>query len=54
MEEDEMVRWHHQLNGHEFEYVLRVHDVQRSLECGMLDSEVHGITKNQTQLSELN
>ena len=39
MEEDEMVRWHHQLKGHEFEYALRVHDVQRNLECGMLDSE---------------
>ena len=23
MTEDEMVRWHHQLNGHEFEQTLR-------------------------------
>ena len=24
MTEDEMVGWHHQLDGHEFEYTLRV------------------------------
>jgi len=33
MTEDEMVRWHHQLNGHEFEQVLGVGDGQRSLAC---------------------
>ena len=54
MGEDEMVRWHHRLNRHEFEYALRVGDGQQSLECGTMDSEVHGVTKNQTQLSELN
>ena len=26
MTEDEMVEWHHQLNGHEFEQVLGVGD----------------------------
>ena len=26
MTEDEMVRWHHQLNGHEFEQALGVGD----------------------------
>ena len=31
--EDEMVRWHHQLNGHEFEQVLGVGDGQGSLAC---------------------
>ena len=31
--EDEMVGWHHQLNGHEFEQALRVDDGQRSLAC---------------------
>ena len=31
--EDEMVGWHHQLNGHEFEQALRVHDGQGSLAC---------------------
>jgi len=31
MKEDEMVRWHHQLNGHEFEQTLGAHDGQRGL-----------------------
>ena len=34
MTEDEMVGWHHQLNGHEFEYTPGVDDGQR----GMLQS----------------
>ena len=33
MTEDEMVGWHHQLNGHEFEQVLGVGDGQGSLTC---------------------
>ena len=33
MTEDEMVGWHHRLNGHEFEQVLGVSDVQGSLAC---------------------
>ena len=31
--EDEMVGWHHQLNGHEFEYALGVGDGQGGLAC---------------------
>ena len=31
--EDEMVGWHHQLNGHEFEQALGVGDRQGSLVC---------------------
>ena len=31
MTEDEMVGWHHQLNGHEFEQTLRDGDGQGSL-----------------------
>ena len=31
--EDEMVRWHHQFDGHEFEQALRVGDGQGSLVC---------------------
>ena len=31
--EDEMVGWHHWLNGHEFEQALRVRDGQGSLAC---------------------
>ena len=30
----EMVGWHHQLHGHEFEQVLGVGDGQGSLVCG--------------------
>ena len=31
--EDEMVRWHHQLNGHGFGWTLGVGDRQRGLAC---------------------
>ena len=33
MTEDEMVGWHHQLNGHVFEKALGVGDGQGSLAC---------------------
>ena len=33
MTEDEMVGWHHQLNGHESEYTLGVGDGQEGLVC---------------------
>ena len=33
MTEDEMVGWHHQLNGHESEQALGVGDGQGSLAC---------------------
>ena len=33
MTEDEIVGWHHQLDGHEFEQALGVHDGQGSLVC---------------------
>ena len=33
MKEDEMVGWHHQLKGHEFEYTLGVGDGQGGLAC---------------------
>ena len=33
MTEDEMVGWHHRLNGHEFEYTPGVGDGQGSLAC---------------------
>ena len=33
MTEDEMARWHHQLNGHEFDQALGVVDEQGSLAC---------------------
>ena len=34
MTEDEMVGWHHQLDGHEFEQALGVGDGQGGLVCG--------------------
>ena len=33
MTEDEMVEWHHPLNGHEFDQAPGVGDGQGSLEC---------------------
>ena len=33
MTEDEMVRWHHRLNGREFEQALGVGDGQGGLAC---------------------
>ena len=33
MREDEMVEWHHQLDGHEFEQALGVGDGQGGLAC---------------------
>ena len=44
--EDEMVGWHHWLNGHEFEHALGDGKGQGSLGCCSL-----GVTKSWTQLS---
>ena len=33
MTEDEMVGWHHRLNGHDFEYAPRDGEGQGSLAC---------------------
>ena len=33
MTDDEMVRWHHRPNGHEFEQALGAGDGQESLVC---------------------
>ena len=33
MTEDEMIEWHHQLNGHEFEQTLGDSEGQGSLAC---------------------
>ena len=45
MTEDEMVGWHHRLNGHKFGQAPGVVDVQGGLAA-------HGVTKSQTQLSD--
>ena len=36
MTEDEMVGWHHQLNGQEFEETLGVGEGQGSLACSVI------------------
>ena len=40
--EDEMIRWHHWLNGHEFEQVPGVGDGQGSLVCSVHGSQSIG------------
>ena len=45
--EDEMVGWHHWLDGYEFEQALGVGDGWESWRAA-----VHGVTKSQTQLSD--
>ena len=47
MTEDEMVEWHHWLDGSEFEQAPGVGDGQEGLACF-----VHAITKSQTWLSD--
>ena len=47
--EDEMVGWHYWLDGYEFEQALRAGDGWEAWPAA-----VHGVTKSQTQLSELN
>ena len=47
MTEDEMARWHHGLNTHEFEWTLEVGDGQEAWH-----DVIHGVTKNRTQLSD--
>ena len=37
MTEDEMLGWHHQLDGHEFEQVLGVGEGQGSLVCSSME-----------------
>ena len=47
MTEDEMVRWHHQLNGHEFEQTPGDSEFREAWHAA-----VHGLSKSQTQLSD--
>ena len=43
MTEDEMVGWHHQLSGHEFEQIPGDSEGQGACRAG-----VHGVAKGQT------
>ena len=47
MTEDEMVGWHHQLDGHKFEQTAGVGDGQEAWHAA-----VHGVAKSRTQLSD--
>ena len=42
MTKDEMVGWHHRMNGHEFKQTLGDDEGQAA---------IHGVTKTQTRLS---
>ena len=46
MTEDEMVEWHHQLNGHESEQTLGIVKDREAWHAA-----VHGVTKNRTRPS---
>ena len=43
MTEDEMVGWHHRLNGHEFEQTLNIVKNREAWRAA-----VHGVAKSQT------
>ena len=45
--EDEMVGWHHWLNGREFEWTPEVGDEQEAWRAA-----IHGVTKSRTRLSD--
>ena len=48
--EDEMVGWHHRLNGHEFEHAAGINDGQWSLACWDLGSQSQKWLSNWTEL----
>ena len=47
MTEDEMVGWHHQFDGHEFEQAPGVDDGQEAWRAA-----IYGVAKSQTGLSD--
>ena len=47
MTEDKMGGWHHRLNGHEFEQAPGL-----VMDREVWRAAVHGVAKNQTQLSD--
>ena len=54
MTEDEIIGWHHQLDGHEFEQALGFGEGQGSLACCNLWSHKELDTPEQLNRSELN
>ena len=57
MREDEMVGWHHRLDGHEFEQALGDGEGQRSLACcspwGRRESDMTEQLKNNNKIKHL-
>ena len=57
MTEDEMVGWHHQLNGHEFEQAPGVNEGQGSLACcspwGCRKSDMTEQLKNNSDIANI-
>ena len=57
MAENEMVGWHHRLDGHEFEQALGVGDGQGNLECcspcGCRESDTAERLNNNTYLRKI-
>ena len=55
MTEDEMVGWHHRLNGYEFEQVLGAGDGQGGLVCcspwGCTESDTTEVTRSSNSMS---
>ena len=51
MEEDEMVVWHHGLNGHEFE---QAHHQQMVMDREARCAAVHGVSKELNTTEQLN
>ena len=47
MAEDEMVGWHHELKGHEFEQTLGDNEGREAWHAAF-----YGVTKSQTQLGD--
>ena len=47
MTENEIVGWHHQLDGHEFEWTREL-----VMDREVWHAAVHGVTKSRTQLSD--
>ena len=47
MKEDEMVRWHHRLDGHGFEQAPGIGEDREAWHAA-----VHGLTKSWTRLSD--
>ena len=49
MTEDEMVGWHHRLDGHYFFFLSKLQELVMDSEAW--NTAFHGIAKNQTRLS---